>query len=117
MIRDVSIEAREIAARLDDPGADDLVEALVDRLLELRSAADAGPREVRGMRRCALAQALGRAALRGSARAVAALQADLADDDGFGGQPGEDGGEPWWVGVRDVAAEALAALSPRTRRP
>jgi hypothetical protein len=115
MTRDISIEAREIAARFDDPDAE--VEALVDRLLALREAADRGPAETRGMRRCAIAQALGRAAQRGSERAVAALQADLADDDGFGGQPGEDGGEPWWVGVRDVAAEALAALSPRTRRP
>jgi hypothetical protein len=114
MTRDISIEAREIAARLDDPGAD--VEALVDRLLALRDAADAGPREVRGMRRCAIAQALGRAAPR-SARAVAALEADLGDDDGFGGQPGEDGGAPWFIRVRDVAAEALVALSPRTRRP
>lgn len=95
---DVSVRAREIAA-LIEAGED--AEALVAELLHLREVADAGPAELRGLRRCAIAEALGRVAGRSEA-ARAALRADAGDADGFGDRAGG-----WWVGVADIARRAL----------
>lgn len=99
---DVTIQARGIAARLAEEPLD--VEPFVDALLRLRALADAGPADLRGFRRCAIAEALGHAASR-SERARAALTADLDDSDGFG--EGETR-----VALAAIAAEALTRGSP-----